>query len=506
VWSETDDVWRERRAERNAGRLAIYEVHARAWRHHDDGRPLSYRELAEPLADHVAGLGFTHVEFMPLASHPFGGSWGYQLTGYYAPDARGGTPDDVRFLIDALHQRGIGVIVDWVPAHFARDEGALARFDGTALYEHADPMRGEHPDWGTLVFNHGRHEVRNFLVANALFWLEEYRLDGLRVDAVASMLYLDYSRDPGQWVPNALGGREDLEAIDFIRSLNRSVAADHPGALMIAEESTAWPGVTRSSADGGLGFTHKQNLGWMHDTLDYLVRDPIHRKWHHHDLLRPFVYAGDEHWVLPLSHDEFVHGKGSWVTRFPGDRWQQLATLRTLLAWQWFSPGSPMVFMGAELAEDREFDEQRPLDWHLADDPAHGGTGRLLACLNRVAVEFPALWRDDDDSSSWSWLDADDHEHSLLAFIRRETHPHGTVLVGVANFTPVPLEAYRVGLPDAGRWRSVLDTDAVEFGGSGYALRGRITMADVDIPWQGQPFSGVIPVPPLAITLYAVES
>ena len=499
------DGWRAARAERNRGRLAVYELHAGSWRFGPDGRPLGYRDLAAPLAEHVSALGFTHVELMPLAAHPFGGSWGYQVGGYFAVDPRGGTPDDLRHLVEVLHQAGIGVIMDWVPAHFPRDEGLLGRFDGTALYEHADPRRGEHPDWGTYVFNHGRTEVRNFLVANALYWLDEFRLDGLRVDAVASMLYLDYSRAPGEWVPNVHGGREDLDAIAFLRTLNETVGAAEEGSLVIAEESTAWPGVTAMTCDGGLGFTHKQNLGWMHDTLGYLGHDPVHRRWHHDELTFPLHYAFDERWVLPLSHDEVVHGKGSWTSRFPGDRWQQLATLRSLLAWQWTSPGAPLVFMGAELGVDREWDHDDQLPWWLGDDPAHAGVARMVGELNRACAEHPALWRDDRDHRSFAWLDLADAEHSAVAFLRRTvdesvTGDVGAVVVGVANFTPVPRHGYRLGVPALGRWRELLNTDEARFGGSGVTNGG--FDADPATPWQGQPASGLVTLPPLGLALF----
>lgn len=499
AWSQADG-WREARARRNDGRLSIYEVHAHSWRWDEEGRPLGYRRLGAELGDHAAAHGFTHVELMPVATHPFGGSWGYQVTGYYAPDARGGSPDDLRAMVDELHQRGIGVILDWVPAHFPRDAGALARFDGTALYEHADSRRGEHPDWGTLVFNHGRHEVRNFLVANALYWLEEFRVDGLRVDAVASMLYLDYSREPGEWVPNRFGGREDLDAVEFIQQLNTIVGAEHPGALMVAEESTAWGGVTGFVHQGGLGFTHKWNLGWMHDTLGYVQHDPIHRPYHHGEMTFPMVYAFDEHWILPLSHDEVVHGKGSLLAKQPGDRWQRFANLRALLAWQWSMPGGQLLFMGSELAVPGEFADDRPLDWGLMGDPAHAGISDLVTDLNGVQSELPALWRGDHERGSAYWLDADDAAQSVFPLGRFDPETGQTAMV-VANFTPVPRHGYRLGVPHAGRWSEVLNTDDPRYGGSGI-FNGDLD-ADPTTPWQGQPASLLLTLPPLAVVWLA---
>jgi 1,4-alpha-glucan branching enzyme len=506
-WTASVEEWHQRREARNAGRMAVYELHAGSWRRHPDNRRYTYREMAQPLADHVAGLGFTHVEFMPLATHPFGGSWGYQVTGYYAPDARYGTPDDLRFLIDTLHEAGIGVLMDWVPAHFPRDDGALARFDGTPLYEHADPRRGEHPDWGTLVFNHGRFEVRNFLVANALYWMEEFRADGLRVDAVASMLYLDYSREAGEWVPNQHGGREDLDAVGFVRELNEVVAEEHPGAVVVAEESTAWPGVTTPVADGGLGFSRKWNMGWMHDTLSFLARDPIHRRHHHDEMTFPLVYGFDERWVLPLSHDEVVHGKGSLIAKMPGDPWQQRANLRSLFAWQWAMPGRPLVFMGAELGMEREWAETRELDWWLASEPDHAGFAALLVDLNALAEAEPALWigddstRDEGHASAW-WLDAGDAAHSVFTLARRDPAT-GRCVVVAANLTPVPRHGYRLGLPTEGTWAEVLTTDDVRYGGSGVTNPDPVT--DPDTPWQGQVASTVLTLPPLGVTFLAVR-
>lgn len=507
-WSAGD--WRQQRAARNEGRLSVYEVHLGSWRRHPDGRQHSARELAEPLADWATGLGFTHVELMPVATHPFGGSWGYQVSGYYAPDARLGSPDDLRHLIDVCHDRGLGVLVDWVPAHFPRDEFALAHFDGTALYEHADPRRGAHPDWGTLVFNHGRREVCNFLVSNALYWLEEFRVDGLRVDAVASMLYLDYSREPGEWVPNVHGGREDLDAIEFVRELNSAVAEEHPGALVVAEESTSWPGVTAPVDWGGLGFGRKWNLGWMHDTLTYFERDPMHRSHHHGELTFPMVYARHERWVLPLSHDEVVHGKGSLLGKLPGDRWQRVANLRCLLAWQWCHPGRQLLFMGAELAQEREWSHDRELDWWLLARADHAGVTELVGDLNALQVARPALWAGDDDlDDGFGWLDADDHQHSVFSFWRdvpRDRRSADSVVVVAANLTPVPRHGYRLGVPHAGSWEVVLDTDAARYGGSDHEIvpsGDPLLRADPSTPWQGQPASLLLTLPPLSVLVLA---
>ena len=518
-WRNPGEGWRSERIERNSGRLSVYEVHLESWRRHPDGTQHSARQLAEPLAEWASGLGFTHVELMPVASHPFGGSWGYQVSGYYAPDARLGTPDDLRHLIDVCHDRGLGVIIDWVPAHFPRDEFALARFDGTALYEHDDPRRGEHPDWGTLVFNHGRDEVRNFLTANALYWLEEFRVDGLRVDAVASMLYLDYSRDPGTWVPNEHGGREDLDALAFLRELNEVVHEEHPGALVVAEESTSWPGVTATPEQGGLGFDRKWNLGWMHDTLGYFAEDPIHRSHHHDELTFSMVYAGHERWILPLSHDEVVHGKGSLLQKMPGDEWQRFANLRALLAWQWSHPGRQLLFMGAELAQEQEWSHDRELDWWLLQHGAHRGVRTLVEDLNRIQATNPALWSGDDDlDGNFWWMDADDRDRSVFAFSRRipDGHPSRDVTGGapspaelvavVANLTPVPRHGYRLGVPSTGEWRVLLDTDNRRYGGSGHELvpDGGVTLeVDTATPWQHQPHSLRLTLPPLSVVFLA---
>ncbi|MGD9792385.1 MAG: 1,4-alpha-glucan branching protein GlgB [Acidimicrobiia bacterium] len=486
TWS--DDSWMATR--RQTGPLRIYEVHLASWR---PGTPT--RELAVQLADHVADLGFTHVELLPVMEHPFGGSWGYQVTGYFAPTARLGVPDDLRFLIDTLHQRGIGVILDWVPAHFPKDSWALAHFDGTALYEHSDPRQGEHPDWGTLVFNYGRTEVREFLIANALYWLQEFHVDGLRVDAVASMLYLDYSRNPGEWIPNRYGGRENLEAIEFLRQLNTVVGAEHPEALMIAEESTAWPAVTAPVDVGGLGFSHKWNMGWMHDTLAYLSRDPIHRQFHHRELTFGLLYAHTERFVLPLSHDEVVHGKGSLLGKMSGDRWQQLANLRSLYGWMWAYPGAPLLFMGCELAQPHEWSAEWGVEWYLRDHAEHAGVRNLVRALNRAAEQCPAAWVRDRDHLGFQWLDADDATHSVYAFIR--WGENGDALVCVANLTPVPRPGYRVGLPGDGEWSVLVNTDGVGFGGSGSGSEGSVYGDRV--AWQNQACSAIVDLPPLGV-------
>ncbi len=428
-------------------------------------------DLADQLVTHVRTMGFTHVEFLPVMEHPFGGSWGYQVTGYYAPTARFGDPDEFRHLVDTLHEAGIGVLLDWVPAHFPKDEWALARFDGTPLYEHPDPRRGEHPDWGSLIFDFGRPEVRNFLLANALFWLEEYHADGLRVDAVSSMLYLDYSRGPGQWEPNVHGGNENLEAIAFLRDLNELAYRTHPGIVMIAEESAAWPGVSRPTDWGGLGFGFKWNMGWMHDTLDYFKEDPVNRSWHHDTLTLPTTYAFTENYVLPLSHDEVVHGKRSLVGKMPGDRWQRVAGLRGLLAYQWAFPGKQLLFMGAELAQESEWSEQRGLDWNAAFQYGATGVAQMLGDMNVVYRDSPALWSQDTTPAGFGWV-VSDRQANLLAFVRWGSA--GEALVCVCNFAGTPHHGYRIGLPFAGTWAEVLNTDAGEYGGSGVGNMGAV--------------------------------
>ncbi len=488
-WS--DSTWRDTRAERavNAGPMSIYEVHLGSWR-----RGRSYRDLADELVNYVKDLGFTHVEFMPVAEHPFGGSWGYQVTSYFAPTARFGDPDDLRFLIDAFHQAGIGVLVDWVPAHFPKDEWALARFDGTPLYEHPDPNRGEQPDWGTLVFDFGRREVRNFLVANALYWLEEYHIDGLRVDAVASMLYLDYSREDGQWTPNIHGGRENLEAISFLQEMNATVYKRLAGISTIAEESTSWPGVSRPTHVGGLGFGFKWNMGWMHDTLGYISREPIYRQYHHHQMTFSMMYAYTENFVLPISHDEVVHGKGSLLRKMPGDRWQQLANVRAYLAFMWAHPGKQLLFMGAELGQESEWAESRELDWWLLDHSEHLGIHRSVKDMNARYRESTALWSLDSDPSGFSWIDANDASGNVFSFLRYGSD--GSVVACVSNFAAVPHEGYRLGLPHEGSWSEILNTDAESYGGSGVGNLGGVVAGNE--PWHGKPASAALRLPPLA--------
>ncbi len=486
-----DEAWMAARAERQRvdSRVSVYEVHLGSWR-----KGLSYRQLADELPDYVADLGFTHIELMPVAEHPYDASWGYQVTSYFAPTARQGGPDDLRHLIDRLHQRGIGVLMDWVPAHFPKDAWALARFDGTALYEHADPRRGEHPDWGSLIFNYGRNEVRNFLTASALYWLEEFHIDGLRVDAVASMLYLDYSRAQGQWLPNRYGGNEDLEAIEFLKELNTVVYARHPTAVTIAEESTAWPGVSRPVHLGGLGFGFKWNMGWMHDTLDYVAKDPVYRRFHHHQLTFALMYAFSENFFLPISHDEVVHGKGSLYGKMPGDPWRRLANLRAYLAFMWAHPGKQLLFMGCELAQEAEWSHERSLDWEALADPGHAGVQRLVRDLNRVARERPALWQLDSVPEGFGWIDANDVDNNVLSFIRRSAE--GEPVACLCNFSPVPRHGYRVGFPRAGRWAEVLNTDSELYGGSNVGNLGMIEAEE--ITWDGQPASARVTLPPLA--------
>jgi 1,4-alpha-glucan branching enzyme len=485
-----DEDWLTQRAGTpwHASPMSIYEVHIGSWR---QGR--TYSQLADELVAHVRSTGFTHVEFLPVAEHPFGGSWGYQVSSYYAPSARFGNPDDFRYLVDRLHQAGIGVIVDWVPAHFPKDAWALARFDGTALYEHADPRRGEQPDWGTLVFDFGRTEVRNFLVANALFWLEEFHIDGLRVDAVASMLYLDYSRKDGEWLPNVYGGRENLDAVGFLQEVNATVYKRVPGAITIAEESTAWPGVTRPTHLGGLGFGFKWNMGWMHDTLGYVAREPIHRQYHHHEMTFSMVYAYSENYILPLSHDEVVHGKGSLLGRIPGDRWQELATLRALYTYMWAHPGKQLLFMGQEFGQGAEWSESRSLDWWLLDGPEHRGVQRLVSDLNRVYRETNALWSQDIDPAGFHWIDANDAMGNVYSFLRFGTD--GSIVACVANFSPVPHERYQLGLPKTGRWEEVVNTDAEIYFGSGVGNFGAVEAGAYE--WHGQPASATVRIPPL---------
>ncbi len=494
-----DEDWIARRAETDqlASPISIYEIHAGSWR-----EGLSYREMADALIEDLADTQFTHVEFLPLAGHPFAPSWGYQVTSYYASDSRFGSPDDLRYLIDRLHQAGIGVILDWVPAHFPKDEWALGRFDGTSLYEHADPRRGEQPDWGTFVFDFGRREVRNFLVANALYWLEEFHVDGLRVDAVASMLYLDYSREDGLWLPNIYGGNENLDAVAFLQETNATVGKRVPGALMIAEESTAWPGVTRPTHLGGLGFHLKWNMGWMHDSLGYVSRDPIYRSWHHNEMTFSLMYAFSEQFVLPISHDEVVHGKGSLWSKIPGDEWQKAATLRTFLAHQWAHPGKQLLFMGQELGNPWEWNQAIQLPWQLKDYPLHAGIRSLVGDLNRVYRSSPALYTQDFTPAGFTWLDANDREGNVLAYLRWGSD--GSVLACVLNFSPMPHSGYRIGLPFAGVWKEAVNTDSELYGGSGAGNMGAVMATEHAS--HGQPASATITVPPLGALWLVPES
>ncbi|MBV9797932.1 MAG: 1,4-alpha-glucan branching protein GlgB, partial [Solirubrobacterales bacterium] len=483
-WSDADAEWLAARAAREpiSEPISIYEVHLGSWRLNplEGNRPLTYLELADELSAYARDMGFTHIELLPVMAHPFLGSWGYQVTSYFAPTPRYGSPDDLRQFIDRMHSGGVGVLLDWVPAHFPRDEFGLARFDGTALYEHADPRRGSHPDWGTLVFNFGRHEVRNFLIASALFWLHEYHADGIRVDAVASMLYLDYSRRDGEWVPNQFGGREDLEAVAFLKEFNEVAYGREAGIVTAAEESTAWPGVSRPTYLGGLGFGFKWNMGWMHDTLTYFQQDPIYRRYHHHELTFSLMYAFSENFILPLSHDEVVHGKGSLYSKMPGDRWQKLANLRALYAYMWAHPGKNLLFMGGEIAQEQEWSHERSLDWHLLERPENAGIQALVRDLNHVYHDEPALWEVDSDPAGFWWIEPNDPDSNVIAFARA-SRDGDRVLVFAANLSPVPREGYRLGLPRATRWREALNTDSTFYGGSDVGNLGGV--APEPIPW-----------------------
>ena len=503
-WRDAD--WLERRRSQDLLRqpMSIYEVHLGSWRLNpvEGSRPLSYLELADELAEYATGMGFTHVELLPVMEHPYAPSWGYQVTGHFAPTSRFGSPDDFRAFVDRMHAAGVGVILDWVPAHFPRDDWALARFDGTALYEHEDPRRGEHPDWGTLVFNFARNEVRNFLLASALYWLREHHADGLRVDAVASMLYLDYSRKAGEWVPNVHGGNEDLDAIDFLRELNNVAHGREPGVAMVAEESTAWPGVSRPVYTGGLGFGFKWNMGWMHDTLAYFERDPVHRAHHHHELTFSLVYAWTENFVLPLSHDEVVHGKGSLLGKMPGDPWQKHANLRALYAYMWAHPGKKLLFMGGEFAQEREWRSEGSLDWHLLERPEHSGMQSLVRDLNLHCRDEPALWEVDFEAAGFRWLEPNDAANNVLAFMRLSASGE-RALACVCNLSPVPRYGYRLGLPREGRWRELVNTDSELYGGSGVGNLGGVT-AEAK-PWHDQPFSAELTLPPLGVVWLVPE-
>ncbi len=493
-----DAEWMKTRGSRHSmgAPLAIYEAHLGSWRRvpEEGNRPLNYREMAPLLSAHAKKLGFTHVELLPIMEHPFYGSWGYQTTGYFAPTSRYGTPQDFMFLVDHLHREGLGVILDWVPSHFPEDGHGLGYFDGTHLFEHSDPRQGFHPDWKSAIFNYGRNEVRAFLISNALFWMEKYHADGLRVDAVASMLYLDYSRKNGEWIPNKFGGRENLEAIDFLKKLNEEVYKRHPDGLMIAEESTAWGGVSRPTYAGGLGFGYKWDMGWMHDTLEYFKKDPIHRRYHQNEITFRAIYQFTENFVMPLSHDEVVHGKGSLIDQMPGDDWRKFANLRLLYAWQWAMPGKKLLFMGGEFAQRSEWSHERSLDWHLLQYEPHKGVARWLERLNRVYRSEPGLHERDCEPAGFEWVDAADADNSVVSFLRKGASEDDQVLC-VFNFTPVPRPNYRVGVPAGGWWAELADSDAAEFGGSGATLGGGVK-ADKE-PWHGRGFSVNLQLPPL---------
>jgi 1,4-alpha-glucan branching enzyme len=495
-----DQAWMDGRAgcahwRRRA--MSIYEVHLGSWQRAPDGRLHTYREMARYLVPYVKDMGFTHVELLPVMEHPYTGSWGYQVIGFFAPTSRFGTPDDFKALVDAFHQAGIGVLLDLVPGHFPKDQHGLARFDGTALYEHADPRQGEHQDWGTLVFNYGRHEVRSFLLSNALFWLKEFHLDGLRVDAVASMLYLDYSRQPGEWVPNQYGGRENLEAIAFLTQLNTVVGQECPGAIVCAEESTSWPGVTRPVHLGGLGFTYKWNMGWMHDMLDYTKEDPVHRKWHHNKITFSMMYAYSEAFILPFSHDEVVHGKRSMLDKMPGDVWQKHATLRALYGYMFAHPGKKLLFMGGEIGQWREWNHDWQVDWEVLGDPRHAGLQRWVRDLNHAYAAEPSLWEADHEPEGFAWIDCHDYEHSIIALVRRARD--GSCTVAVVNFTPVPRRQYRIGVPLPGEYMELLNSDATVYGGSNVGNEGRVLAEER--PAHGHPYSLSLSVPPLGFVL-----
>ncbi|MGD2111654.1 MAG: 1,4-alpha-glucan branching protein GlgB, partial [Phycisphaerae bacterium] len=500
VWG--DDAWCASRAGRDLLRepVSIYEVHLGSWARvpEEGNRPLTYRETAPGLVAHMKRFGFTHVELMPVAEHPLGASWGYQVTGYYAPTWRYGSPDDFRHFVDVCHQNGIGVILDWVPAHFPRDDFALRRFDGTALYEHEDPRQGEHPDWGTLIFNYDRKEVRNFLIANALYWLDEFHIDGLRIDAVASMLYLDYSREGGEWLPNYYGGKENIGALELLRSVNEAVRAEFPGCFTVAEESTSWSGVTRPVSEWGLGFTFKWNMGWMHDTLLYFSKEPVHRRYHQNDLTFAMLYEYTEHFINALSHDEVVHGKRTLLEKMPGDIWQKFANLRALLAYQYTRPGKQLTFMGTELAPYNEWYYDASLDWHLADDPMRVGLARFMEDLGRFYLQSPCLWRGDPEPGGFAWIDCSDCDNSVVSYRRQHDDQ---LLVVVLNLTPVPREGYRIGAPRAGRYAYRLCSDHPAYGGGGYPLPDALWTDEVSVHGYAQ--SLCLTLPPLAALVLA---
>lgn len=501
-----DQQWMAGRGARNARNapISIYEVHLGSWRRvpGEGERFLSYRELAAQLIPYVEEMGFTHLQLMPINEHPFDGSWGYQPVGLFAPSSRFGSPEDFQYFVDCCHRAGIGLLIDWVPGHFPADSHGLAQFDGTHLYEHADPRQGFHPDWNTLIYNYGRREVSNFLRSNAHFWFDRYHVDGLRVDAVASMLYLDYSREEGQWIANPEGGNENLEAIEFLRRANEEIYREHPGAFTVAEESTAWPGVSRPTSSGGLGFGYKWNMGWMNDTLQYMARDPVHRCHHHNEMTFGLVYAFDENFVLPLSHDEVVHGKRSLLGRMPGDDWQQFANLRAYFGFMWTHPGKKLLFMGGEFAQGQEWNHDASLDWHLLDVHWHAGVQRLVRDLNRVYRGTPALYQRDCEPQGFAWLDYADAGNSIFAYLRFGAEGSAPV-AAVSNFTPVPRRGYRLGVPVAGFYREIINTDAAVYGGSDTGNSGGLHAEAV--PWQGQPHSLLITLPPLATLIFASQ-
>ncbi|MGO8859094.1 MAG: 1,4-alpha-glucan branching protein GlgB [Steroidobacteraceae bacterium] len=497
-----DSAWMESRAARNGldAPMVIYEAHLGSWRR-KDGAFLNYRELAHAMGEYLHDLGFTHVELMPITEHPFYGSWGYQTTGYFAPTARYGTPQDLMYFVDYLHQREIGVILDWVPSHFPADAHGLADFDGTHLYEHADSRQGYHPEWNSAIFNYGRNEVRSFLISSALFWFEKYHIDGIRVDAVASMLYLDYARQPGEWIPNYFGGRENLEAIQFLRTLNEAVYRDHPDATMIAEESTAWPMVSRPTSMGGLGFGLKWNMGWMHDTLEYIKQDPVFRKYHHGQLTFSLIYAFNENFILPLSHDEVVYGKGSLIGKMPGDDWQMFANLRALYGYMWGHPGKKLLFMGGEFAQRREWTHEGELEWWVTTLPEHAGVQRWIRDLNRVYRSERALHQVDFSHEGFEWIDAWNAEMSITAFVRKS--PGAPPVLVVTNFTPVPRSNFLVGIPNRGEWREILNSDAREYGGSGWGNLGGVE--SVPVSAHGRTDALNLNLPPLATIMLRWE-
>jgi len=490
-----DAAWMEERESKTTldAPMAIYEVHLGSWRRNPDGSYYTYGQLAEELVPYVAKMGYTHVEFLPPTEHPFDGSWGYQPLGLYAPTSRFGTPDEFKHLVDAFHRAGIGVFIDWVPAHFPEDPHGLGLFDGTHLYEHADPRQGRHPDWGTLVFNYGRPEVSNYLLANALFWVSEYHVDGLRVDAVASMLYLDYSREPGEWIPNVHGGNENLEAVAFLQRMNELVFGSHPGATTIAEESTAWPMVSRPVSMGGLGFGYKWNMGWMHDSLQFISEDPINRRYHHNEITFSFAYAFNENFVLPLSHDEVVHGKRSLIDKMPGDEWQKFANLRAYYGFMYTHPGKQLLFMGGELGQRREWNHDASLDWHLLEETPHRGVQTLVKDLNALYSATPALYEVDFEPAGFGWIEGGDIENSVVSCLRRGNKDH---VIVVCNFTPVVRHGYRIGVPEGGAYEEALNTDDTRYGGSG--VRNSEGVVAEKVPAHGQPYSLSLTMPPLA--------